>query len=147
MVVLAERNLGRELYARLLVGSKRIPALLLFNYLGLSLKNLFLGLNNCYHDPLITLSTVPYLGRPEYDRSGFHNYPSGRGFTNELFSNQRFNEYFSQARPQVFASFLQNWLFFGTLSEVLGRYVMIGEFRNVVYGCITLTGLPKYIEE
>lgn len=54
MVVLAERNLGRELNAGLLGGDRRISALLLFNYSGLSLEDVFLELNNCYRDSLLT---------------------------------------------------------------------------------------------
>ena len=62
---------------------------------------------------------VPYLSGPIYDNAGFDGYPQRMGWD---FEKQEFHCFFSPGgrTPQRAQAFLQSWLFFGMLSEVLG---------------------------
>lgn len=60
---------------------------------------------------------VPCLSKEPYDGMAFNSYPARRGWDSTLL----FRGNFDQHPPAETADFLQNWLYFGALHEVLGR--------------------------
>jgi hypothetical protein len=64
------------------------------------------------HDPIF----VPYIGDCEYDGLDFADYPARRGFDIEGLLKGDSKE---TPLDQV-ASFLQTWLYFGFMCEILG---------------------------
>lgn len=63
-----------------------------------------------------TYPRVPFLCDQEYDNLPFDQYQVRRGWD----VHRLYNRDFSQHPPRETASFLQTWLFFGLLNEILG---------------------------
>jgi hypothetical protein len=59
---------------------------------------------------------VPYLCNEEYDGLFWEEYGSRRGWDSKRFLARDFTEH----PPKETASFLQNWLFFGTINNIIG---------------------------
>lgn len=79
--------------------------------------------------PTSAFPSIPYLCRTEYDKKSFVEYPQRMGLPNlEDVGEYRFASTLSEANkhllvgmpPSELEPFLQNWLFFGLLSEILG---------------------------
>lgn len=69
-------------------------------------------------NPLYPEAIVPCLDEPHYDSLDFDTYPLRRGWDRtRLLAGD-----FTQHEPTKTAAFLQDWLYFGTLREVLGEY-------------------------
>jgi hypothetical protein len=85
---------------------------------------------------------VPYIGDCEYDGLDFAGYPARRGFDIEGLLKGDFK---ATSSDQV-ASFLQTWLFFGLMCEILGVKLGTAYFvRTDEYGnkWITTEKLPR----
>ncbi|KAF2650933.1 hypothetical protein K491DRAFT_607929 [Lophiostoma macrostomum CBS 122681] len=68
------------------------------------------------HNPLFPPRNIPVLNSVPYDKLDFFGYPSRCGFNeSRLLAGD-----FSQDLSNQMAGFLQNWLYFGVLWEVLG---------------------------
>jgi hypothetical protein len=99
---------------------------------------------------------VPYIVEYQYDYKGFHTFPDRVGWCQRPDGQwERFDKI--QSRPQpgpsgCVAAFLQAWLFFGLLAEVLGpgAQLNLGDFYvQDGHGSwwITTEDLPRYLHE
>lgn len=102
------------------------------------------------------LPKVPYIVEYSYDSRGFHSFPSRAGwFTTEDGRWERHDKDKGRIRLGPLgsvAAFLQSWLFFGLLVEVLGPDAQVNpiDFRKQDghgYWRITTAKLPTYIRE
>lgn len=95
---------------------------------------------------------VPYLFREEwdfkYDNKGFFFFPERKEWDSGAILRRDFIQNRDRGRA---ASFLQEWLYFGFMSEVLGIEVLTEHFteEDEVGGqrFITTASLPKYIDD
>jgi hypothetical protein len=78
-------------------------------------------------NPILPPIGVPYICTIPYDNKGFFDYPVRRGWNYTRFTEGDFAEH---PGPETL-SFLQAWLYFGFLSEVLGRSVDSARFMRV----------------
>ena len=88
---------------------------------------------------------VPYLGGPIYDNQGFSSYPDRVGWNTDELSSGRLGGRDREAA----AAFLQQWLFFGLISQVLDTGLDLDQF--VIYdagvGYVSTRQLPRLIRE
>lgn len=84
---------------------------------------------------------IPYLCQERYDGGPFLGYPQRKGLPNlEVDGTFPLNPILSSASQKLLAamppaelqSFLQNWLFFGLLSEVLGDLYRHEDFVTIL---------------
>lgn len=81
--------------------------------------------------PIFTYPTIHFVCFEEYDRQDFHDYPVRAGWSyDEIFSfgawdslGKEGHRTFAQAK-----SFLQTWLFFGSLHAIFGDFVIFDDF-------------------
>lgn len=74
--------------------------------------------------PAFPYPQVPYLESFVYDDGGFTGFPARMGFDKKrLLAGD-----FAQHSPILTAAFLQSWLYFGMMSEVLGTHVERHDF-------------------
>lgn len=81
--------------------------------------------------PVGELPRVKYICFTEYDRGDFFSYPSRVGWSDEdVFNPGRWNSHISSGRRALteMQSFLQCWLFFGTLHAFFGNAVRWDDF-------------------
>jgi hypothetical protein len=87
---------------------------------------------------------IPYLCKEEYDREGFSGYPLRQGWDKTKILAQ--GDFGSERPLKDIQSFLQTWLYFGLLSEVLGIYRVQVEtshfLRKVESGAQYITSEP-----
>lgn len=84
---------------------------------------------------------VVYLGQEEYDGLGFVDYPVRKGFQDA--NDKTIN--LSRRSLSDQSAFLQTWLSFGLLTEVLEISVDMQDF--VKDGLVTTKQLPDYISQ
>lgn len=90
--------------------------------------------------PLRINVRVPYIGTEEYDGMSFSNYPQRKGWDKAwLFEH---SSYGGRTLEQT-AAFLQTWLYFGVLSEVLE--IKVDEREFIRDKEITTQELPRYL--
>ena len=90
---------------------------------------------------------VPYVCEEEYDGGNFMDYPERKGWGLDVWPGV-FKLYTREVFKDVL-SFLQTWLFFGTLISVLGGDVVTADFIRNDQGrkYITTIKLQNYVEE
>src|ERR1700722_2034522 len=91
--------------------------------------------------------SVEYIVEDEYDYEGFFGYPVRQGWNREKLLR---SGDFEGKDVRKFESFLQSWLFFGLLAEVLDVRVDAADFTYSPDGrskLITTAKLPKFLEE
>ncbi len=71
---------------------------------------------------------IPFLGAPHYDGGDFAGYPERMGFNIEIMPLGLVRD---KSLDDV-AAFLQMWLYFGTLKEVLGICEISFEIKDFV---------------
>ena len=95
--------------------------------------------------PAFPYPQVPYLEGFLYDDAPFTDFPARMGFDKKRLLAGDFTEH----SPTVTAAFLQSWLFFGMMSEVLGTHVERQDFvladRHGHSFITTKESLPPYI--
>jgi hypothetical protein len=95
-------------------------------------------------DPLHPVVEVPLICEHDCDDGTFGEYHSRRGFNKVRMMGGDFTE----KPPEETAAFLQQWLYFGMLSEVLGVPIPVNDFvaENAAGRPIIVTNkLPAYI--
>ena len=92
------------------------------------------------HDAL----KIPDLGGEEYDSRGFFDFPDRYGW-----SDERLSQSLLQVEAKLKAEqFLQTWLFYGLLSEIMGVSVPRGHFSRADTDgqrWVTTKRLPEYV--
>jgi Heterokaryon incompatibility protein (HET) len=101
------------------------------------------------------MSVVPYLlpqlenhsANFTYDNEGFLGFPTRKGFNKILFSKKQEPEFLQGRSVLEAAAFLQEWLFFGFLSDVLKVHVLKSQFLRDTVGqlSISLDALGSHI--
>lgn len=72
---------------------------------------------NADYQPVV----VPCLSQLEYDHLGFESYPARRGWNMTSLLAGNFTQRHDSSDSASAAAFLQDWLFFGSLREILGE--------------------------
>ncbi|KAI9776887.1 MAG: hypothetical protein M1839_009335 [Geoglossum umbratile] len=92
-------------------------------------------------DPAWPPVEVPYVCKEGYDDRGFSGYPERRGWNTDLFLRGIFRQDLKSWEDT--ASFLQEWLYFGMLTEFLGFALKVDDFiRRAEDGrCVITTAL------
>src|SRR5271156_4282087 len=93
------------------------------------------------HQPIL----VPYIGDCEYDGLDFAGYPSRKGYdVDRLLKSD-----FQGSSPRSVAAFLQTWLFFGLMHEILNVEIRTADFVRIDGSgerWLTTKKLPGYLQ-
>jgi hypothetical protein len=101
------------------------------------------------------MSVVPYLlpqlehdsANFAYDNEGFLDFPTRKGFKKTVFSKKKDPEFLQGRSVLEAAAFLQEWLFFGFVSDVLNVQILKSQFLRDSVGqpTISLDALGSHI--
>lgn len=97
--------------------------------------------------------TLPEATRPsnrkEYDGQGFQGFPQRQGWDDTLlqygWESEEYRRFFRQKSPLETAIFIQAWLYFGMLSEVLGKNIRTNDFVTKNRQGFQIITLQKFI--
>ena len=110
------------------------------------MDHIALPTNAAYH-PIV----VPCLSQFDYDHLGFESYPARRGWNSTSLLAGNFTQGHHSSDSASAAAFLQDWLFFGSLREILGEAASKSAYTvahiGLTYGRVSTRLLDAHVRE